>query len=197
MTAKSLTDAYDIAARNGIYLKKVTGDFGIGYAPRTVVDQFPDPGTHIKQGSAVKIFVASDVAQVIVPDLVGKDLKEAEDFLRQNKLKRGRLVALSARDVLLDTVVAQGRSAGSKVPEGAAIDLLVSRGADPPSYIMPDLIGKEAAKVLTFFESKGLKISKIEEIPYFGLKAGIILKQFPAPGFEIGPRNLIGLQVSK
>ena len=96
-----------------------------------------------------------------------------------------------------DSVISQSLPAGSRMAEGSAIDLLISKGGESRSFVMPDLIGKEAVKVLVFFESRGLKISKIEEVPYFGLKPGVILKQFPSPGFEISSKNLIGIQVSK
>ncbi len=96
-----------------------------------------------------------------------------------------------------DSVISQSLRPAAASAEGSAIDLLISKGGESLSFVMPDLIGKEAAKVLVFFESQGLKISKIEEVPYFGLKPGIILKQFPSPGFEISAKNLIGIQVSK
>jgi beta-lactam-binding protein with PASTA domain len=197
LIGKSLPEAYVIAARKGIYLKKIAGDFGVAYAPSTVVNQFPTPETSIKGKSVIKIFVASEVGQTVVPRLISLSQKECETLLKKNKLKKGHTAFIAAADIMPDTAISQSAPAGSRVAEGSAIDLLLSKGGESRSFIMPDLIGKEAAKVLVFFESQGLKISKIEAVPYFGLKAGIILKQFPAPGFEISPKNLIGIQVSK
>ncbi len=167
------------------------------YAPNTVVSQFPAAQTSVKEKSVVKIFVASEVGQAVVPQLAGLSQKESEALLKKNKLKKGHTAFVSATDVMPDSVISQSAPAGSRVAEGAAIDLLLSKGGESRSFIMPDLIGKEAVKVLVFFEGRGLKISKIEEVPYFGLKPGVILKQFPAPGFEISAKNLIGIQVSK
>ena len=133
----------------------------------------------------------------MVPQLVARSQKECEALLKKSKLKKGHTAFISAVDVMPDSVISQSAPAGSRVAEGTAIDLLISKGSESRSFVMPDLIGQEAAKVLVFFESQGLKISKIEEVPYFGLKPGIILKQFPSPGFEISAKNLIGIQVSK
>jgi len=197
LLGKNLKLAYEIASRKGIYLKKVPGDFGSAYTPNTVVNQFPSPGTAVKEKSVIKVFVASSQAQVIVPNLTQQSLKECEEQLKKSKLKRGMLSYITVDDIPAETVVTQSTAFGSRVSENSSIDLLVSRGAQNPSYVMPDLIGKPAARVLVYFESRGLKISKIEEVAYFGLKPGVILKQFPPPGFEISPRNLISIQVSQ
>lgn len=197
LSGMPLQEAYAVAARKGVYLKKVVGDFGRTYAPSTVVSQFPAPGTSVKEKAVIKIFVASEVGQVVVPQLVQLSQKESELLLKKSNLKKGHTAFIAVADVMPDNVIGQSAPPGSRVAEGSAIDLLISKGGEGVSYVMPDLIGKEAAKVLVFFESRGLKISKIEEVPYFGLKPGIILKQFPSPGFEIGARNLIGIQVSK
>jgi serine/threonine-protein kinase len=197
LTGMSLQQAYALAARKGVFLKKVTGDFGGAYAPNTVVSQFPAPATGVKAKAVIKIFVASEVAQAIVPQLLGLGPRDSEALLKKSKLKKGHAAFITAADVAPDSVISQSLPAGSRVGEGTAIDLLVSKGAESRSFIMPDLIGKDAVKVLVFFEGQGLKISKIEEVSYFGLKPGVILKQFPAPGFEIGAKNQIGIQVSK
>jgi beta-lactam-binding protein with PASTA domain len=197
LIGKSLTEAYAIAAKKGIILKKVIGDFGSAYAPNTVVSQFPVPASGVKEKSVLKIFVASEVGQTVVPELVAKNQKECDVRLKNSKLKKGHVAFISNRDIPLDNVIGQSVPAASRVAVGAAIDLLISKGSESLSFVMPDLIGRQADKVLVFFETQGLKISKIEEVAYFGLKPGIILKQFPAPGFEISAKNLIGIQVSK
>jgi len=197
LLGKPLQEAYAVAAQKGVYLKKIVGDFGGTYAPNTVVNQFPAPETSVKVKSIVKIFVASEVGQTVVPMLVALSQKEGEALLKKSKLKKGHSAFISAADVMPDVIVSQSLPAGSRTAEGSAVDLLISRGGESRSFVMPDLIGKEAVKVLVFFEGQGLKISKIEEVSYFGLKPGIILKQFPSPGFEISSKNLIGIQVSK
>jgi serine/threonine-protein kinase len=145
----------------------------------------------------LKIFVASEVGQTVVPALTSKSQKTADTLLKESKLKKRQVAYVSSSDVPLDNVIGQSVPSGSRVTAGSGIDLLVSKGAESLSYVMPDLIGKQADRVLIFFETRGLKISKIEEVPYFGLNPGIILKQFPSPGFEISAKNLISIQVSK
>ncbi len=88
LTGMPLQDAYAAAARKGVYLKKIVGDFGGTYAPNTVVSQFPAAQTSVKEKSVVKIFVASEVGQTVVPQLVGLGQKESEALLKKSKLKK-------------------------------------------------------------------------------------------------------------
>jgi serine/threonine-protein kinase len=197
LVGKNLNEAYKMAANKGVYLKKVVGNYDQHYKPLTIIDQLPAPGTWVKEKSFVKVFVASELIEVIVPDLSGHSLKEIESILRESDLKKRFVSYMESAEVPVDFLVCQSYPPGVRVPRGAEIDLLVSKGKEEPSFIMPDLIGMELERVATFFEIKGLKTAKITEVPYPGLRPGIIIKQFPSSGFRINSKNLIDLRVSK
>ena len=194
---KSLKEAYEIASSEGIYLKKKKGNFSKDDQPLTVIDQFPTVGSKIKGKSTVIIFVTSDLIEVDVPDLSGYNLKRSVEMLEKKGLKKGYVSYIEAEDVPVDFVIAQSYPFGVNVPEGTEIDILVSRGKKEKSFIMPDIIGMKAADVLFFFEKKGLKISKITDVPYPGLESGIIIRQFPSSGHWINAKVRIGIEVSE
>lgn len=194
---KNLTQAYEIASRKGVYLKKIVGNYDKNYKPLTVINQSPSPGVSIKEKSFIKVFITSEIVEVIVPDLSGYSLREGEKILRENDLKKRFVSYIDADNIPVDFVIAQSLPPGVRVPRNSEIDILVSKGKRNKSYIMPDIIGKKAEKVLYFFERKKLKISKITTVPYPGLESGIIIKQFPSSGFRINLKNLIGIQVSE
>jgi beta-lactam-binding protein with PASTA domain len=62
---------------------------------------------------------------------------------------------------------------------------------------MPDLIGKNAAKVMDQLKALDFKIGDFRHTYYPGLGKGIIIKQFPPDGYRIQKRNLITLEVSR
>jgi len=194
---KPIRQVRETALHKSIMLKEFSGDYGNAYPPQTVVNQFPSAGTSIKENSFVKVFVTSDLAQTQVPDVLGKTLHEAEKLLKENRCKRRQLSYILMKDVPFDTIISQSVPAGTRTGENSEVDLLVSRGNETVSYIMPDLIGLDADRVLMFFESRGLRVANIETRPYYGLKPGIVLKQSPDPGFEISTRNKIGIEVSQ
>jgi eukaryotic-like serine/threonine-protein kinase len=194
---KKATEADNLAQKSGIFLKKTFVDAGPGHLPHTVIDQSPAAKTPVKEKASVLVYISADIGEVVMPDLAGQSFRDGDELLKKSKLKHGNLAYVSASDVQADTVLSQFPPAGSNVPENCTVDLLLSRPYEAASYIMPDLIGKPAGEVQGFFESCGIKISKIEEIPYFGLKSGIVVNQFPLAGFEIGAKNLISIKVSK
>ena len=192
-----LGEAYTLAVQKGIFLKKEIGDFGPSYEPMTVVDQFPQSGSPIKEKSTIKVFVSAVVSEVMVPETTGLTMREADQLLRRSKLRRGLLAFVSSPDQAVDVVIGQSVPASDLLPEGSSLDLLLSRGPAPISFIMPNLIGKRAEIVLPFLAKHGLKVVQLEEIEYFGLRPGIVIKQTPGAGFEISQKSLINLQVSK
>lgn len=197
LIGKSLNEASPQVARLGLVLRKELGSGGGNYAPGTIYQQFPAPGSMAKEKGVVKVYVASEMAQLVLPDCAGKTMRDAEALLRKNHLRRGNVSFVTCLEAGADVVLQQYPAAGGRAPEGTAVDLLISKGPAEKTYIMPDLIGKEAAKLVPFFESKGLRIAKIEEVSYYGLKPGYVLKQFPAPGHEVGNNNQITIQISK
>jgi len=197
LVGKSLGEAYEIAATRGIHLKKVVGYYDTHYDPLTIIDQSPSAGTRVKEHSFVKVFVTSEMVEVIMPDLAGQSLKEIETTLRESDLRKRYVSYMESREVPVDFLISQSYPAGARIPSGSGVDILISKGYPEQSFIMPDLIGKDIEMVRVFFEQKGLKISKIQDIPYPGLKPGIIIKQFPSSGFRINSKNLINLQVSR
>ena len=194
---KTISLATDIAGKSGVGLKRIAGNYDRHYAPRTVIDQFPSPGVKVKKGSNIKVFVTSELVEVIVPDLSGHDLKAVDDMLAKAGLKRRMISYINSPRAPVDLVINQSVPAGVRVTTGTGVDLLVSKGAPDSAFIMPDLIGRDAAGVVAFFEISGLKISNITEVSYPGLRPGVVIKQFPAPGYRISSRNLIGIQVSQ
>ncbi|MCP4147988.1 MAG: PASTA domain-containing protein [bacterium] len=194
---KSLKEAYEIATTRGVYLKPIIGNYGKQYKPLTVINQFPAAGVKIKEKSYIKIFVASELVEVIMPELTGYSLQESEKILADNDLRKRYVSYMDDGDVPVDIVISQSALTGSRVPSGAEIDLLVSRGKKAMSYIMPDIIGKRADRVLYYFESKGLKISRIKKVSYPGLDSDIIINQYPSSGFRINSKARIKIEVSE
>jgi len=62
---------------------------------------------------------------------------------------------------------------------------------------MPDLLGKQASKVIEKLKEMGFRIGDIRRSYYPGLRSGIIINQNPSQGTQIRKRNIISLEVSR
>ncbi len=193
---KNIDDCYRLAAQNGIYLKKELATQSGNFTPYSVIAQQPPAGTPIKEGGTVYLTYVSSQRLVKIADYQGKLLKDAETELKKNKLRIGYVSYLSSYEPF-NTILAQSIQAEEMVGEKTAIDFLLSNGQQSRSYLMPDFIGKKASQVLLFLEKFSIKVGALEEVPYYGLESGIIIKQFPYPGHELNSKSIVRFQVSK
>jgi len=197
LIGKDIGDASKIAHEKGFFLKQITGNYSKNYKPLTVIEQIPEPGVFIKKNSNLKIFITSELIEVIVPDLAGYTREESEKLIKESELKKRYVSYVDSDKVPQDFIISQSLKAGSHVPINSDIDILVSKGKRGDEYIMPDIIGKNAERILTYFEIIGLKIEKITKVSYPGLRPNIIIWQNPAKGFKISSKNRISIQVSE
>src|SRR5919204_6249635 len=92
------------------------------------------------------------------------------------------------------TVVAQNPPAKTS---GSQVSLLINRGERGVTYVMPDLIGVNGDRAADLLRSRGFRVSVVGDHPYPGVPAGIVLRQSPQGGFQIGMSDPISLEVSR
>ena len=78
--------------------------------------------------------------EVIVPNLIGKELNEAREILNKNKLKLKISTRLYNSDYPSNTIISQKPLSGQKKRSETEVEVVVSNG--PESVRIPDLIGK-------------------------------------------------------
>ncbi|HLU43195.1 MAG TPA: PASTA domain-containing protein [Microthrixaceae bacterium] len=118
-----------------------------------VVDTDPKPGTELKEGDRLTIFVSQGPTLVAVPDgLAGLTRAEAEARLQATNLV-AEFIEEAHREVPVDVVIRVGDVASS-VPKGSAVPLVVSTG--PPLVSIPDLRGVDGTEAFNRLEGLGL-----------------------------------------
>lgn len=197
LVGKSIMDAESIADNCHVFLKKVEGTYDKNVKPNIIINQVPSPGVRIKEKSIIKVFVPSQVLEVVVPNLSGLSLNDCDKILGENDLIKRYISYIDASDTPVDIVMGQSYPVGTQVPRGTEIDLLVSRGSKEISYIMPDLIGKKSGDILIAFEQLGLKMPTPTRVSYPGVESGVVVKQYPLSGFPINNKARISVEVSK
>lgn len=107
-----------------------------------VVSSDPQPKTMVDVGSTVTLKISKGPAtkKVDVPgDLVGKTLYDVEAQLKERKLVPGNVTYDDNSTQPADTVVSTNPAPGSKVSEGATVDLVVSSGKGSTKTISKDI----------------------------------------------------------
>ncbi len=95
-----------------------------------VISQSPAPDVEAEKGSVVEIVVSSGPTQVTIPDLVGQSAAAASNTLGQLRLQVNTEQQPST-SVGVGEVISTSPSAGSVVPEGSTVTLVVSTGPPP------------------------------------------------------------------
>jgi beta-lactam-binding protein with PASTA domain len=179
----SADDAAARLARAGFAaeLRAVAGD-GPAF---TVVASDPEPGAALRPGRTVRIdYLRPDdgAAAREAPALVGRTLAEAAVRLEDVGLALGRIARVPAA-VPEGTVLGQRPAAGTELPEGRPLDLLVSDGPRPERSFLPDLTGLPLAEARELARLAGLPADRIlvDAVVADGVPPGRVVAMTPAP----------------
>jgi eukaryotic-like serine/threonine-protein kinase len=159
-----------------------------------VLWQDPEPGATLRRARAVRIRVSDGQRDPVVPTVIGQPERTAELTLTQDGIQIVGRDEIRSGDYPENTVVALDPPARSRA---AGVTLLVNRGEDGASYVMPDLIGTPGAVVLDLLRKRGLRVAPAVYVPYPGIPPGIVIRQTPQAGFQIGDRELVSIEVSR
>jgi beta-lactam-binding protein with PASTA domain len=77
------------------------------------------------------------------------------------------------------------------------VDLLVSLGARPAAYVMPELVGNSLAEAESKFAGTGLKVTKLNFAPVPGGLHGTVIGQTPSRGARLDASTTIELQLAE
>lgn len=98
----------------------------------TVVNQNPYAGAHVKTGRNIYLYITTTVApRIEMPDLVDKSLRQAQGMIINEGLKMGTLTYKAdqcAGCILQQLYKNQPIAAGTSIPKGSVIDLVVGNG---------------------------------------------------------------------
>lgn len=132
LKGKSIRDAKLTLERIGLKLGRI--EEVPSNNPRDMIfDQEFAEGTRVKKGLSVgiAISVGEGEGSIIVPDLVGKSLAEAEKILADSSLKLGKINYQRSFSLLPNTVLDQYPSKGNRVSPEDEVDLFVTKASEP------------------------------------------------------------------
>ncbi len=194
LTGKPVDEAIDLLSQRGLFMKRLA-QFHPTIPEGKVISQSPPPKTLIKRNKKVKVYISLGTQKTLTPNLLGKTLRAVGVEMSERGLNTG-IISQTTMGEEPGVIIAQEPPPDSEVDRGTPINLLVSTGMKEEEWIMPDLIGKKAEKVIPWLEIKGFRISPIKNLLYTGVERGVILKQMPLPGWKLRKSQFISLEVS-
>jgi eukaryotic-like serine/threonine-protein kinase len=177
-----------------------------------IMTQMPPPGTKVRRGWSIRVAQSLGPQRVTIPDVTGGSERVAELNIRRRGLSLGSVAHVNLPDAPLDQVISQSPPANASGVSAPKINLLVSDGAEPPTYVMPSLTGQPLGSAMLALQDAGVKAGKISVLrpPLPGepqaapvapsavseaSAASMIVTQTPAPGQKITAGSAVNFEV--
>jgi serine/threonine protein kinase len=133
--------------------------------------------------------------EVVVPDIVGKNINVADQELRQLKLTMTVKERKYSDTYEKDEIILQDPGKGQKVKEGREIEVVLSLGLQRAE--VPRVVGEELSEAEIILRNEGFTIESVNEIYDDKYAEGFIISQDPRAGTKVAKNSKITLMVSK
>lgn len=148
----------------------------------TIIRQTPEGGDETKPGRKVYLIISSGKEMVVMPDLTGKNLKDARIMLVRANLDVGKTDMEFTDSIASGIVFRQRPEAGTKVATTQKIDLIVSQGSRAGKVAVPDLTGLSVGEASLRLGNLRLGKGNETETERTEGKPGTIYEQAPKAG---------------
>lgn len=193
LTGLTVDQARDALEELGLVLGPIEESFSEEHEPGQVIDQSPEPGISIPEGSEVAITVSLGANESEVPSVIDLPESEAIRILREAGFDFEPRREYNAR-VAPDTVFNQEPAAGTMAAPNTIVTIFVSRGTELRR--VPDVVERTAAQATTELEAAGFKVTPVEEFSDT-VRQGRVVSQSPDGGVSLEVGSTVTIRVSK
>ncbi len=175
----------------------------------SVIEQDPVPGSQVPRESPVNLMLAekkpengsvsaTEAMLSTVPKLLGQPLEKAYLLLDEAGLRGVKASQKETREAPEGTVIVQSPKAGTKLPRGESVELVIAVSPAAPSMVMaPDVTGMDVKRAISRLKEAGLRgEQRIEREETTKAEAGTVLKQSLRPGSRVDPNAVVTLVVA-
>jgi serine/threonine-protein kinase len=195
LVGKSVSDATQAVAGIGLTLRvDPTRRADEKIVANRIMQQDPPAGSAARSQRSVRVWLSAGPRTTTVPELVGQTERTARLRLEQDGVEIGSLSEFRSPDYPADAVVSQDPPPEAKAPK---VSLLLNRGEQAVTYVMPDVIGMDGARVADALRARNLRITITGSQPYPGVPPGTVVRQQPQGGFRVSASDSISLEVSR
>jgi eukaryotic-like serine/threonine-protein kinase len=163
----------------------------------TIVRQSPPPNERVKTGQNAHVVLSLGPQRMTIPQLQDRSLRAAEVELLRDGMQLGEVSSFYVPGGVADTVTEQDPGPGTTDMTGPHVSLLVSLGARPSAYVMPELAGQPLPEAQSKLGSAGLRLSKLTPEANTSSPAGTVVGQTPVRGQRIDSNSTIELTVAE
>jgi eukaryotic-like serine/threonine-protein kinase len=164
LTGMQINNALNVLKEQGFGVS-IDSVYVLDQPAGTVVEQDPDAGTEVKENRVIYLKIVKNQAPpVSLPDIMDAPYISAVATISNYGLKVGDTTYRSdiARDHVLEVRFGgQPIQAGTKIPKGSKIDLVLGDGAGASEVEIPDLVDQKLDEARFALKGSGLVLGTI------------------------------------
>ena len=189
LVGKALEEASTLATAEGLTLRIDEArrpDAKI--AAGAVLGQDPPGGSTARRQRGVRVWLSSGPRAIVAPRLIGESERAAQIRLTQDGVTTATIAEIRDADYPPGVVVAQDPPPDTHTSE---VHLLVNRGEDRITYVMPDLIGVNGERAADLLRAQGFRVAIVNKKSNPACTPGVVIRQTPAGGYQVHPGDPI------
>ncbi len=147
-----------------------------------VIRQTPESGEETKPGRTVYLVVSGGKEMAVVPDLMGKSLRDAKMQLLKSNLSVGEISTGYSEVAANGTIFQQAPSPGSKINTATKVNVVLSQGPLYGRVPVPSMKGMTLSDAIAYLNNNKLTLGTVNwETRPHGVP-NTIIEQYPSPG---------------
>jgi beta-lactam-binding protein with PASTA domain len=195
LVGKTVSDATQSLGALGLTLRvDPTRRTDANVVANRIMQQDPAAGAAARSQRSIRVWLSAGPRTTTVPELVGQTERTARMRLQQDGVDLGSVTEFRSPDYAADAVVSQDPPPDAKSP---TVSLLLNRGEEATTYVMPDVIGMDGNRVSDALRERGFRVTITGSQPYPGVPPGTVVRQQPQGGFRVAASDAISLEVSR
>ena len=197
VTEMSFEEARILLESGGFRIVQDQTKHDSNYPAGMVIFQNPAPYSKVKKGRRIYVTVSSGEAVVSVPKLIGRSERDAIFLLNKSGLAVGSVTHSYNGYYPAGVVCDQSFPEAAEIEQRSAVDITVSRGAQPDRFTVPDVVGKNIETAQKMLWESGCAVGEISQEINRRLVPGTVLEQSIRRGTEVGHGTRVDLVVSR
>ena len=197
LVGKDVVSALEILTDLKLNTKVSGSEYNQQFPKNHVTFQEPGAGSEIKSDRDVRIIISKGARTISMPNIVNLSEQQARMIIEENGLARGQTSHTFNHTVPPAHVIIQIPAAGTLIPRGTAVNILVSSGPRPVAYVMPDLTGHLLDRAVLMIENANLTVGSIRSRYDKTRIRNSVIRQDPPAGHSARVNNPVHLIINR
>ncbi len=193
---RTFEKAQALAQETGLEIARGEDVYSPDQEEGKITSQNPTADSVVSPGKLITVYVSKGKKDGVVPKIVGRDYKEASEYLKTFGFELG-IVKTESSTLPENVIIEQSVEEGSTASKGTKIDVTVSDGKGKETVKMPNLIGKTPDEANAIIDTEGLKLGDATYEETTTTAQNLIFWQQYPEGTELEKGTAVSYKVSK